>query len=432
MKNKYIYAKIITFSLLVAVFFSLSAIPSFATETALPEPPELDGIGAYTFYNVTSDVPIAGNNETLEISTSCSASAKIMTGLLACEKLGNRLDEYVQITSEMLVGVVGNTYNLKAGESVCIRDLMYMAICGSYNDAAYVLAYVIGGSIDEFVTLMNKHAHELGATKTHYTNPIGYPATSSMVTTASNTAKIASAAYENSLYMEICSSVQYSMTDSGNKISNPNNLLNKNSQYYNKKCLGMNVGQSTSWSLITAVSDGNQDYICVILDGTDSKTIYNSANSLISWVYDEYQTINVYKKGKEMGYINVGLTGMASSTATYVTATDLDVYLQKDIAYTEGALTQKIELISDTVNAPIEAGYKVGELKIYYGNRCVGKCDLVVLESFEQNPILSAINKVSEYLHSRAFVISVIVAVVAIPSSIIFVKLKYTRRRYRR
>lgn len=412
-----------------------SAINTSAQDIPLPEPPELSGVSAYCFYNLSSDMQIASLNDSDELDLSCTASAKIMTGLICCERLGGRLDEYIQITSDMLTGVSGQMYGFNAGESVKIYDLLYAAICGSYNDAAYILACVVGGTSDEFVTLMNKRAHELGATKTHYTNPIGYPSSSSMVTTAANTAKIAAAAYKNSLYMEICSTYQYTMSDSKTKITNKNSLLDKSSGYFNSKCMGMNVGSNgdkNGWSLVCTATDGTQAYVCVILGATDGATAYNSANSLIKWAYDEYITHTVYKKGEQIGLVDIGLTGIASSKASYVTATDLNIYIQKDVAYTEGALTVQKELISDEINAPVSAGDVVGQLKIYYNGHCVGKCDLVLEDSFEPNGILLAINKVSEYLKSRAFIISIILAAVLVPSSIIFVKLKYTRKRYRK
>lgn len=418
-----------------ALVISAGAVLASAQTIPLPEPPELSGVTAYCFYNLSSDMQIASQEDSLELDLSCTASAKIMTGLLCCERLGGRIDEYIQITSDMLMGVSGQVYGFKAGESVKIYDLLYAAICGSYNDAAYILACVIGGSSSEFVTLMNKRAHELGATKTNYTNPIGYPSSTSMVTTAANTAKIAAAAYKNPLYMEICSTYRYTMSDSDIKITNKNSLLDKNSAYFNKKCMGMNVGSNgdkNGWSLVCAASDGTQEYICVILGANDGTSAYTSANKLIKWAYDEYKTHTVYKKGEEIGLIDIGLTGMASSKASYVTATDLNIYIQKEVAYTEGALTVKKELILDEINAPVSAGSVVGQLKVYYNGHCVGKCDLVLSESYEPNGILLAINNVSEYLHSRAFIIGIIAAAILIPSSVIYVKLKNTRRRYKK
>ena len=420
----------------------LSVLPcfltlSYAEDIGLPEPPEIEGVRAVYFYNITSDKLIKAENETVELNT--STSAKVMMGLLACEKLGDRLNDHIQVTKEMLSGISGVQYGFKTGQSVLISDLLYAAICGSYNDAAYIVAYAVSGNVENFVTLMNKRAHELGASKTYYTNPIGYPDNASMVTTASDTAKIALAAYGNSLYMQICSAYKLQTSD-GDTIYNRNYLVcsHTKADYYNKNCLGMNAGYSGEaggWSVITVAADGDQKYLCIMLGGTESPSgniyAYSEANKLINWALARYQTITLFKKGKEIGLIEIGLTG-SNNKASYVTASDLNVYLPPEVTYHEGLLTSKVDLYSNKVNAPVEAGHKVGELKIYYDGDCVGKCDLVLTQGYQQNPILAAINNVGEYVKSRAFVITLISAAVLVPCAIIFVKTKYSRHKYRR
>lgn len=438
MKIKKFLVFFLAFILCVCSLFPCFFTSARAEDIGLPEPPEIEGVSAVYFYNITSDKLIKAENETMELNT--STSAKVMMGLLACEKLGDRLSDHIQVTKEMLAGISGVQYGFQTGQSVLISDLLYAAICGSYNDAAYIVAYAVSGGVENFVTLMNKRAHELGATKTHYTNPIGYPDNASMVTTASDTAKIALAAYENSLYMEICSAYKLQTSD-GDIIYNRNYLVCSytKADYYNKNCLGMNAGYSGEaggWSVITVASDNDQKYLCIMLGGKESPSgkiyAYSEANKLIDWALSEYKTITIFNKGKEIGLIEIGLTGMTANKAAYVTATDLNAYLPVEVTYHEGLLTSKVELYSNKVNAPVEAGYKVGELKIYYDGDCVGKCDLVLTQSYEQNSILAAINKVGEYTQSRAFIITLISAAVLVPCAVIFVKVKYSRRKYKR
>ena len=56
----------------------------------------------------------------------------------------------------------------------------------------------------------------------------------------------------------------------------------------------------------------------------------------------------------------------------------------------------------------------------------------ICMTYFLMKLILAGIDKVSEYLRSRAFMIALIIAAVLIPCSIIFVKLKFSRHRYSR
>jgi serine-type D-Ala-D-Ala carboxypeptidase (penicillin-binding protein 5/6) len=62
---------------------------------------------------------------------------------------------------------------LRPGQRVSIRDLLYGLILRSGNDSAYDLALAAAGSEARFVRQMNLRAAALGLTDTHYANPIG-------------------------------------------------------------------------------------------------------------------------------------------------------------------------------------------------------------------------------------------------------------------
>ncbi len=62
---------------------------------------------------------------------------------------------------------------LRAGQRISVRDLLYGLILRSGNDAAYDLARAAAGSERRFVDQMNRYAAALGLSDTHYANPIG-------------------------------------------------------------------------------------------------------------------------------------------------------------------------------------------------------------------------------------------------------------------
>jgi D-alanyl-D-alanine carboxypeptidase (penicillin-binding protein 5/6) len=62
---------------------------------------------------------------------------------------------------------------LKTGERISVRDLLYGLIMRSGNDAAHDLALAAAGSVPRFVQQMNRRAAALGLADTHYANPIG-------------------------------------------------------------------------------------------------------------------------------------------------------------------------------------------------------------------------------------------------------------------
>ncbi len=436
MKTRKFFICIILIALLIpCVSFAVSA-----EDMGLPEPPKLEGIGAYYFYNITTDKLISEENSTEQLRT--STSAKVMSGLLICEALRPRLNDNIQVTEDMIKDAEGVKYGYVVGETVLVKDLLYSAICGSYNDAMHIAAYVVGGDIPSFVNMMNKKASELGAFNTHYENPLGYPEHSDMLTTASDVFKIALEAQKNELYMEISSAQKYT-TSQGDEFHNRNYLISSYHnitpyRYFDKCFSGMNAGTSTSsgnWSIVTVAEHKTQKYLCVILGGTESSEgeiyAYSAANKLADWAFASYKSITLFKQGYEVGLIEIGLTGIAGSNAPYVTETDLNIYIPSDVSYNRELLTTKVEFDSDKIDAPANKGDKVGVLKVYYQDECVGKCNLVLDESYDQNVILAGIDKISDYVKSRAFFITVVTFVVLLPIVIIYIRSK-SRRSHRK
>lgn len=98
---------------------------------------------------------------------------KIMTGMLALE-YGN-LDETVIITQEDVTLEEGSQVcGFWAGDRVTMDQLLHCLLVYSGNDAAAAIARTVGGgSMDEFVNMMNSYARQLGCTGTNFTNPHG-------------------------------------------------------------------------------------------------------------------------------------------------------------------------------------------------------------------------------------------------------------------
>jgi len=122
-----------------------------------------------------------------------ASTTKIMTGLLLCE-YGN-FEREITVTAEML-RVEGSSMGLLAGDRVTLHDLLYGLMLASGNDAANVIAHIIGGSLEGFVKKMNDKAKELGLTSTHFATPSGLDA-DDHYTTAYELGKLALYALRN-------------------------------------------------------------------------------------------------------------------------------------------------------------------------------------------------------------------------------------------
>lgn len=118
------------------------------------------------------------DNRTIEFSSNLydqvypASITKIMTGILT-EKYANMTD-VVTITAEDLNLETGSqVVGFKVGDQVTVNELFHGLLIHSGNDAAQALARHVGGTMDNFVAMMNEEAKALGAFNTHFMNPSG-------------------------------------------------------------------------------------------------------------------------------------------------------------------------------------------------------------------------------------------------------------------
>jgi serine-type D-Ala-D-Ala carboxypeptidase (penicillin-binding protein 5/6) len=176
-----------------SAYFSVGKPPTVTAEAAFVYDP---GLGLTYF----------GKNANMELpQASCT---KIMTALLAVER-GN-LNEMVTVGADAaaLVRPDSSYMGLSAGEKLTLLDLLYGLLLPSGNDAAVAIADAIGGSVPNFVALMNQRAAQLGLTRTHFMNPhgLGQP---NHYTTAHDLAVLAAVAMQNPVLVKITSTKEY-------------------------------------------------------------------------------------------------------------------------------------------------------------------------------------------------------------------------------
>ena len=164
-------------------FPSAASAASYKKNTALEE---LEG------YPVFAD-------EAGAISSRCALMVDISTGRVICEKNSAEIVKIASLTKIMTAVVAienlddlfveytfdGDLLNYLAsenasvagfakGETVIAADLLYAALFPSGGDGAMGLAELVGGSQENFVSMMNQKAAELGMNRTHFTNATGF------------------------------------------------------------------------------------------------------------------------------------------------------------------------------------------------------------------------------------------------------------------
>ena len=225
---------------------------------------------------------------------SIASISKIMTATLAVES--NKLDDVVTIGDEISKAYGSGIY-IKQGEQLTLRDLLYGLMLRSGNDAALAIAHYVGGSVDEFINMMNTKAQEIGMKNTIFNNPSGLDQEKGNYSTAYDMALLTSYAMKNDEYKKIVSTKNYKLKTNMNYYSwtNKNKLL-----FSYKYSTGGKTGftQIARRTLVTTASKDNLNLVVVTLnDGND----FNDHKNLFEEAFNEYTSYQILKQG----YINI-------------------------------------------------------------------------------------------------------------------------------
>ncbi len=102
-----------------------------------------------------------------------ASMTKVMSGILIMDALADgtiKLEDSVTLKHNIPLDSDAARLDLKAGDTISVRDLVYGYLIRSLNDCGIVLAELISGSEAMFVDKMNEKAASLGATNTHFVN----------------------------------------------------------------------------------------------------------------------------------------------------------------------------------------------------------------------------------------------------------------------
>lgn len=221
---------------------------------------------------------------------SVASISKIMTAVLAVES--NKLNEVVTIGEEINSSYGSGIY-IQKGEEIKLEDLVYGLMLRSGNDAALAIAHYVGGSVDNFVEMMNNKAKEIGMKNTTFNNPSGLDEDKGNYSTAYDMAVLTSYAMKNSNYKKIVGTKKHRVETNKNVYSwtNKNKLLNSY-----KYTTGGKTGytKKAKRTLVTTASKNNLNLVVVTLndgnDWEDHKSLYDEA-------FDTYKNYNILKKG---------------------------------------------------------------------------------------------------------------------------------------
>lgn len=215
---------------------------------------------------------------------------KVMTAMVAL-KYGS-LEQVLVAGDDVYVNESGaQKIGLKQGDRMTLDQALHILLIYSANDVANLIASNIGGSIPDFVELMNKEAKTIGATNSHFENPHGLTSDEHYVT-AYDMYLMFNAALQYDTFNEIINMNEYNtsyLDSSGNSkevaISNTNGFLAGNkSAPSGVTVIGGKTGTTTAAGhclILLARDISASPYIAVVMRDTDSGTLYNDMTELL-------------------------------------------------------------------------------------------------------------------------------------------------------
>jgi D-alanyl-D-alanine carboxypeptidase len=247
----------------VALFAALTVLASPVRAPAASTPPVVTA-GAWIAVDVGSGVSVLEHNADEE--RAMASVTKLMTVLVVRDHA--ELDERVRV-SEAAADVGESEIGLVAGEVWSVRDLLAAVLVRSGNDAAYVLAEYVGGSIAGFAAMMNDKAAELGLRHSHFANPHGLD-NEGHYTSARDLATIGEAVLEDPVLSQFARTgiIRFKPGPDGSSrtVTNTNHLLNSY-----PGVVGLKTGYTSEAGrvLVTAYEVEDQTFVVVVMGSED-------------------------------------------------------------------------------------------------------------------------------------------------------------------
>ena len=281
---------------------------------------------------------------------------KIMTLLLIMEALDSgriARDDMVTV-SAYAAGMGGSQVYLKEGEQMSVSELLKCITVVSGNDAAVAMAEYLSGSEAAFVAEMNLRARELGMADTNFVNCTGLPAQGHL-TSAHDIALMSRELILNHPSIREYTTIWMdSIRDGAFGLTNTNRLV----RFY-QGATGLKTGSTDSALYCvsaTAERDG-MELIAVVMKSPTSAQRFEDAKALLDYGFANYTLARVYPD-----------VPLAPVEVLLGTTAQVQPQLERECSLLvrkgeEGLISTQIQLAQD-LEAPVEAGQKVGQLEI--------------------------------------------------------------------
>lgn len=381
----------------------LISIPPVAG-LALPNEPSVEAPSALLFELRRGQVLYSKNpNEPLHIA----AASKLMTALIAIEKTENEM----VTASKDAVKADGAVLELSVGEKYTAQSLIYACMLSNANDAAIALAEAIGGTVDNFVKLMNDYAATLNMTNTHFSNPTGQYDENQRTTASDLSRLLRHGLSTNPEFERVFSTQAKPWFDEEKTIV----LTNLNELFWSYDGVDggkMDFNDPKLQTVITTATRGQQQLACILLD-SPPESMYSDSIKLLDHGFNDFRRDILVSKGQALSEAKI-----EGHTINLVAGVDVYYTYPLGVSYIQNVEPSSIE---SNLKLPVYKNTVLGNVKFTLVDGTVIAVDLY--PEVEILPEMTTFEKLKKRVMEQEDIFSIVIALAAVEVILLLVKL---------
>jgi len=297
-----------------------------------------------------------------------ASATKIMTALVALE---HRSLDSTMIVTYGAAYTDGSSANLRVGDTLTLRQLIYCMMVPSGNDASVAIAENVSGTEYNFTKLMNEKAAQLGMVDTHFSNASGL-IDDGNYTTARDYLILVRVAMANDFFRETVAMQYVELEVSGRKISyySTNYLLGN---FYGANGVKTGFTDAAGYCLVASAKRNNFEFYAVVFHSSSESQRFSDARVLLEWGFAHYRTVDLINAAIPVA--ELACLSWIDKTVSVVAESPVSVEL---FDY-NGPVTQDVTLVER--EGTIRKGEVVGYVIWMQNGEVLAKVDLVAAET---------------------------------------------------
>jgi D-alanyl-D-alanine carboxypeptidase (penicillin-binding protein 5/6) len=365
--------------------FLLSLVLATAARAQVPQPPEV-AARQYILIDLASS-QVLGEREA-DVQADPASLTKLMTAYLVFDAIKTR-----KLTLEQTVSVSQRAWSeRKGGGSLMfidttmkptVDDLLKGMIVQSGNDASVALAEAVGGSLENFVAMMNRQAQAWGLKNTSFRNVTGLTEANHHSSARDMAVIAGKVIIDHPSFYPYYSIKQFSYNNI--KQDNRNMLLGRDATVD-----GMKTGytEAAGYCLVaSAVRDmpnGKRRLLSVVMGTASREARASESLKLLNWGWQAWDAVRLFDAGKPVATVPVW-KGKSAEVKLGAPGGAVFVTVPKGA----GAQMKTVIQRNDPLVAPLAAGQKVGTIQVTTAAGApVASLPLVVQEPVELAGVL--------------------------------------------